>query len=204
VRSIAIYVRREGVGLTQLFDTTFEDQPNWPSLQGPHNGQNVAAAMKVAWLLGIDEGAVDLALRTFPGLPHRMERIRDKDGVTFINDSKATNAEAAAPALAAYHNVRWILGGQAKSDSLGDTEAQLRHVAKAYTIGEAGPMFAALLRDRSVPVEECETLEIATKRAAEDSLPGDVVLLSPASASFDQFRDFEARGDRFRELVEGL
>jgi len=133
-----------------------------------------------------------------------MERVREKDGVTFVNDSKATNAEAAAPALAAYSKVRWILGGQAKTESLGDTEAQLGHVVKAYTIGEACPMFARLLRDLAVPVEECETLEIATKRAAEDSLPCDVVLLSPASASFDQFRDFEARGDRFRELVEGL
>jgi UDP-N-acetylmuramoylalanine--D-glutamate ligase len=180
------------------------DQSEWPTLQGLHNAQNASAAIEVGDALGLKRSAVEEGLRTFPGLPHRMERIRQKDGVLFVNDSKATNAEAAAPALAAYHNVRWILGGQAKSDSLGDTEAQLRHVAKAYTIGEAGPMFAALLRDRSVPVEECETLEIATKRAAEDSLPGDVVLLSPASASFDQFRDFEARGNRFRELVEGL
>jgi UDP-N-acetylmuramoylalanine--D-glutamate ligase len=180
------------------------DQSSWPALQGPHNLQNAGAAVAAASLLGIQDEAIAEALRTFPGLPHRMERIRDKDGVIFVNDSKATNAEAAAPALAAFPNVRWILGGQAKSDSLGDTAAQLGHVVKAYTIGEAGPMFARLLEDAAVPVEQCETLEIATKRAAEDSLPGDVVLLSPASASFDQFRDFEARGDRFRELVEGL
>jgi UDP-N-acetylmuramoylalanine--D-glutamate ligase len=180
------------------------DQSFWPALQGPHNLQNAGAAIAVGSILGVRDEEIDAGLRTYPGLPHRMERVREKEGVLFVNDSKATNAEAAAPALAAYPKVRWILGGQAKSDSLGDTEAQLGHVVKAYTVGEAGPMFARLLRDRSVPVEECETIENAVNRAAEDSLPGDVVLLSPASASFDQFRDFEARGDRFRELVEGL
>ena len=176
----------------------------WPTLQGPHNADNAAAAIETAAWLGVEPEDIDRGLATYPGLPHRMERIREKDGVLFVNDSKATNAEAAAPALAAYPKVRWILGGQAKSDSLGDTEAQLDHVVKAYTIGEAGPMFARLLRDAGVAVEECETLENATKRAAADSQRGEVVLLSPASASFDQFRDFEARGDRFRELVEGL
>ncbi len=176
----------------------------WPTLQGPHNADNAAAAIETAAWLGVEPEDIDRGLATYPGLPHRMERIREKDGVLFVNDSKATNAEAAAPALAAYPKVRWILGGQAKSDSLGDTAAQLGHVVKAYTIGEAGQMFARLLQDRGVAVEECETLENATKRAAADSQRGEVVLLSPASASFDQFRDFEARGDRFRELVEGL
>jgi UDP-N-acetylmuramoylalanine--D-glutamate ligase len=176
----------------------------WPTLQGPHNADNAAAAIETAAWLGVEPEDIDRGLATYPGLPHRMERIREKDGVLFVNDSKATNAEAAAPALAAYSKVRWILGGQAKSDSLGDTAAQLGHVVKAYTIGEAGQMFARLLQDRGVAVEECETLENATKRAAADSQTGEVVLLSPASASFDQFRDFEARGDRFRELVEGL
>ena len=180
------------------------DESEWPNLQGLHNAQNASAAIEVGDALGIKRSAVDDGLRTFPGLPHRMERIREKDGILFVNDSKATNAEAAAPALAAYPKVRWIVGGQAKSHSLGDTAAQLGHVVKAYTIGEAGPMFARLLREAGVAVEECETLEIAVNRAAEDSQKGEVVLLSPASASFDQFRDFEARGDRFRELVEGL
>lgn len=179
-------------------------QSDWPALQGPHNAENAAAGIAVSRALGLSLDQIEKSLRTFPGLPHRMERVREKDGVLFVNDSKATNAEAAAPALAAYPKVRWILGGQAKSDSLGDTAAQLGHVVKAYTIGEAGPMFARLLREAGVDVEECETLENAVNRAAEDSLPGEVVLLSPASASFDQFRDFEARGDRFRELVEGL
>jgi len=179
-------------------------QEDWPTLTGPHNAQNAGAAIAACRLLGLAPNQVEEGLRTYPGLPHRMERIRVKDGVLFVNDSKATNAEAAAPALAAYPKVRWILGGQAKTESLGDTEGQLSHVVKAYTIGEAGPMFARLLRERSIAVSECESLENAVKMAAEDSQAGEVVLLSPASASFDQFRDFEARGDRFRELVEGL
>ena len=179
-------------------------QEHWPALQGPHNAKNAAAAIEVCMSLGASLDVIAEALRTYPGLPHRMERVREKDGVTFVDDSKATNAEAAAPALAAYSKVRWIVGGQAKSDSLGDTAAQLGHVVKAYTIGEAGPMFARLLRAAGVAVEECETLENAVNRAAADSHPDEVVLLSPASASFDQFRDYEARGDRFRVLVEGL
>ena len=133
-----------------------------------------------------------------------MERIRERGGVLFVNDSKATNVEAAAPALAAYPKVRWIVGGQAKTETLGETARHLDHVVAAYTIGEAGPMFARLLRDAGVAVIECETLENAVKRAAEDSQPGETVLLSPASASFDQFRDFEERGDKFREYVGAL
>ena len=181
------------------------DLSDCPSLQGPHNVQNALAAIKVCMILGITPGeAVSEGLRTYPGLPHRMERVREKDGVLFVNDSKATNAEAAAPALAAYPRVRWIVGGQAKAETLGDTANHLDHVVKAYTIGEAGPMFARLLRDAGVAVDECETLENAVNGAAADSQAGETVLLSPASASFDQFKDFEARGDRFRELVEGL
>jgi UDP-N-acetylmuramoylalanine--D-glutamate ligase len=179
-------------------------QENWPALQGPHNAQNAAAVTVVCQILGLNERQIEAGLRTYSGLPHRMERIRDRSGVLFVNDSKATNAEAAAPALAAYPRIRWIVGGQAKAETLGDTVNHLDHVVKAYTIGEAGPMFARLLRDAGVAVEECETLENAVNRAAADSQAGDTVLLSPASASFDQFRDFEARGDRFRELVEGL
>ena len=191
-------------GFNGLVVPDWVDPNAWPALQGPHNADNAAAAIETAAWLGLEPEDIVRGLASYAGLPHRMERVREKDGVIFVNDSKATNAEAVAPALAAFTKVRWIVGGQAKSDSLGDTASQLGHVVKAYTIGEAGPMFARLLRDQAVPVEECETLEIATKRAAEDSLPGDVVLLSPASASFDQFKDFEARGDRFRELVEGL
>ena len=132
-----------------------------------------------------------------------MERVGERDGVAFINDSKATNAEAAAPALAAFRAVRWILGGQAKTAELDACLPHLGHVRSAYTIGEAGPMLAELLRPK-LPVTEAGTLERAVAAAAADALPGDTVLLSPACASFDQFRDFEDRGDQFRALVKGL
>ncbi len=173
-------------------------QRDWPTLQGAHNAQNAAVAISVCDSLGTGDDVIALGLRTFAGLPHRMERVRECDGVLFVNDSKATNAEAAAPALAAYAKVRWIVGGQAKAETLGDTANHLDHVVGAYTIGEAGPMFARLLRAAGVSVIECETLENAVERAAKDSQAGETVLLSPASASFDQFREFEARGDRFR------
>ena len=179
-------------------------QSDWPALQGPHNAQNAAAAIAVCEFLRLDQEAIEEGLCTYPGLPHRMERVLDRNGVLFVNDSKATNAEAAAPALSAYPKVRWIVGGRAKAEALGDTARHLDHVVAAYTIGEAGPMFARLLREAGVAVVECETLENAVKRAAKDSQPGETVLLSPASASFDQFKDFEARGDRFRLLVGAL
>ena len=179
-------------------------QADWPALAGPHNAQNAAAAIVAAECLGVDDANVQSGLRTYPGLPHRMERVRELNGTLFINDSKATNAEAAAPALAAYPRIRWIVGGQAKTRDLGDTANHLDHVVRAYTIGEAGPLFARLLRERGVDVIESETLENAVKSCARDSQPGETVLLSPACASFDQFRDFEARGEAFRALVGAL
>jgi len=181
----------------------FGGQGCWPALQGPHNAENAAAAIAVAFQLDIDDSAIAEALRTYPGLPHRMERVREKDGVLFVNDSKATNPTSTAPALAAYPAVHWILGGLPKSDDLDACEPFLDHVKAAYTIGEAGPMFAQLLAPR-LPVRECEMLVEAVGVAAEAAKPGEVVLLSPACASFDQFRDYEARGDAFRAAVESL
>jgi UDP-N-acetylmuramoylalanine--D-glutamate ligase len=180
-----------------------KDQSHWPSLQGPHNAQNVAAAAAVARALGISDDVIGRALVTYPGLPHRMERVGEKNGVLFVNDSKATNPTSTAPALAAYPAVHWILGGLPKGDDLDACEPHLGHVRAAYTIGEAGPMFAKLLADK-VPVKECEMLIEAVGVAAEAAQPGEVVLLSPACASFDQFRDYEARGDAFRAAVEAL
>jgi UDP-N-acetylmuramoylalanine--D-glutamate ligase len=180
-----------------------ESQSSWPALQGPHNAQNAGAAIQVCRLLGLDSEVIELALRTYPGLPHRMERVREKYGVLFVNDSKATNATATAPALAAFDAVRWILGGQAKSDNLDECAPHFGHVRKAYTIGEAGELFARLLRPH-MAVAECKTLDAAVKSAAAEAEAGETVLLSPACASFDQFRDFEERGDRFRELVGAL
>ncbi|WP_426265593.1 UDP-N-acetylmuramoyl-L-alanine--D-glutamate ligase [Sphingomonas sp. LHG3443-2] len=184
---------------------TFEfDQSRWPALQGPHNWRNACAAIAVAACLKLASSDLYEALETYPGLPHRMERVRELNGTLFVNDSKATNAEAAAPALAAYPRIRWIVGGQAKTKELGNTARHLDHVVRAYTIGEAGPLFSSLLRERGVDVIESETLENAVKSAARDSQPGETVLLSPACASFDQFRDFEARGEAFRALVGAL
>ncbi len=175
----------------------------WPALQGPHNLQNVCAAMQVADQFGVDRELTLRALCTYPGLPHRMERIREKDGVAFVNDSKATNPTATAPALAAFDKIRWICGGQAKTDNLDECAPYFGHVRKAYTIGEAGELFASLLSPH-ISVAECETLERAVRAAAGEAEAGDTVLLSPACASFDQFRDFEDRGDQFRALVGAL
>jgi UDP-N-acetylmuramoylalanine--D-glutamate ligase len=180
-----------------------KDQSRWPSLQGPHNAQNVAAAVAVARELGVADSVVAKALETYPGLPHRMERVREKDGVLFVNDSKATNPTSTAPALAAYPAIHWILGGLPKGDDLAPCEPHFDHVRAAYTIGEAGPRFAKLLRP-ALPVTECGVLDAAVDAAAGAAKAGEVVLLSPACASFDQFRDYEARGEAFRARVEAL
>jgi UDP-N-acetylmuramoylalanine--D-glutamate ligase len=159
--------------------------------------------MEVSYALGLNGKQIKEGLRTYPGLPHRMERIREKGGVVFVNDSKATNPTATAPALAAFERIRWICGGQAKTDNLDECAPHFSHVRKAYTIGEAGELFAALLSPH-IAVAQCQTLERAVDEAAAEAEAGDTVLLSPACASFDQFRDFEDRGDQFRALVEGL
>ena len=132
-----------------------------------------------------------------------MERIRDLNGVLFVNDSKATNPTATAPALAAFERIRWICGGQAKTDNLDECAPYFGHVRSAYTIGEAAGLFERLLSPH-IHVKNCGKLDAAVREAAADAEAGDTVLLSPACASFDQFRDFEDRGDQFRRLVEGL
>jgi len=179
------------------------EQARWPSLQGPHNLENAEAARAAVEELGVPLETIIEGLRSYPGLPHRMERIREKDGVLFVNDSKATNPTATAPALAAFERIRWICGGQAKTDNLDECAPHFGHVASAYTIGEAGELFARLLSPH-MPVKNCGKLDEAVRQAAADAAPGDTVLLSPACASFDQFRDFEERGDQFRQLVGGL
>jgi UDP-N-acetylmuramoylalanine--D-glutamate ligase len=181
-----------------------DDQIRWQSLAGPHNAQNAASAIAVCNAIGLDAPAIEYGLRTYPGLPHRMERVAEKGGVLFVNDSKATNADSTAPALAAYPHIHWIVGGRAKTEDLGPCEAQLGHVRAAYAIGEAGPMFANLLGGKVPMVEHSITLDTAVKSAAHRAKAGEVVLLSPACASFDQFRDYEHRGQAFREAVEAL
>jgi UDP-N-acetylmuramoylalanine--D-glutamate ligase len=179
------------------------EQSEWPSLQGPHNLANVSAAMSTCFVLGLNGHQVRAGLRSFPGLPHRMERVGEHNGVLFINDSKATNPASTAPALAAYPRVHWICGGLPKEDNLDDCAPHFGHVAAAYTIGEAGPRFAEIL-EPVMHVERCEMLCEATQRAIAAAKPGEVVLFSPACASFDQFRDYEQRGDCFRKLVAEL
>ena len=189
--------------LRRVASTDVGDQSEWPSLQGPHNAQNVACARAVAEALGVSADVIASALKTFGGLPHRMERVRERGGVLFINDSKATNPTSTAPALAAYPAVHWILGGLAKTDELDACAPHFSHVKAAYTIGEAGPMFAQLLAPH-MAVTQSVTMEAAVAQAAAAAQPGEAVLLSPACASFDQFRDYEARGDAFRAAVEAL
>ncbi len=188
-------------------DVSTGNQLHWPSLQGPHNAQNAAAAIAALRHLGLRDEQVEAGLRSYRGLPHRMEVVGEMDGVQFVNDSKATNADSTAPALAAFPpehgkpRIHWIVGGLPKEDGLGACETHLDNVAAAYTVGEAGPRFAELLKDRVPRVERSELISEAVRRAWETAQPGDVVLLSPACASYDQFRDYEKRGEHFRQLV---
>jgi UDP-N-acetylmuramoylalanine--D-glutamate ligase len=178
-------------------------QNDWPSLQGSHNLQNAAIAVAIAEALGLREHQWRRALETFRGLAHRMEVVGQWNGVLFVNDSKATNPASTAPALSAYPRIRWILGGLPKTDNLDECAPGFSNVVKAYTIGEAGPLFTKLLSPK-MPVEACELMVTAVKQAAQDARPGDVVMLSPACASFDQFKDFEARGDCFKAAFASL
>ena len=180
-----------------------DDQSAWPTLQGPHNAENVAVACAAALHLGALPAAIAEGLKTYPGLPHRMERVATKRGVLYVNDSKATNPTSTAPALAAYPTIHWICGGRNKTEELDACLPYVGHVKAAYTIGEAEELFAKLL-EPFVPVRRTRTVANAIRLAAEAAKPGEVVLLSPACASYDQFKDFEARGAAFREAVGGL
>ncbi len=186
------------------------NQADWPALQGPHNMGNAAAAVAAARRMGLTDNQIEAGLKSFPGLPHRMERVDTVGGALFVNDSKATNPASAAPALAAFPpiagkpRVHWIVGGLPKGDSLAEIEPHLGNVAAAYTIGEAGPMFAQLLDGRVPKVVRAELMAEAVCAAAAAAGEGDVVLLSPACASFDQFRDYEKRGEAFVSIVRSL
>lgn len=212
--AIAARLAAEGKPLVQVKTADLDAQElaegRSPSLAGPHNAQNAAVAVAICRQLGLSDDTIAHGLATYPGLPHRMERVCEAEGVIYINDSKATNAASAAPALAAFPpdpairggqpRIHWIVGGLPKEDGLGACADHLGNVAAAYTVGEAGPMFADLLEGR-VQVERCELISEAVRRAEEAAQPGDVVLLSPACASYDQFRDYEKRGYHFRQMV---
>jgi UDP-N-acetylmuramoylalanine--D-glutamate ligase len=195
-----------------LYDATGErtleaaDLMRAQALPGRHNWQNAAAAYAAALALGIAPELVADALMTFPGLAHRMESLGQIGRVRFVNDSKATNADAARQAMSAIPRFRWIAGGRSKAGGIEPLGDLFGRVAKAYLVGEAAEDFAKTLEGRADYVL-CGDLETATTLAYRDAAKSDeeeVVLLSPACASFDQFADFEQRGDAFRAIVAGL
>ena len=175
-------------------------------LLGAHNVENAMAAATAALASGLPRDAVAEGLRTFQGVPHRLERVRELDGVLYVNDSKATNVASAVAGVRAFEGgVRLIAGGRPKQESFAPlAEAVGERCIAVYLIGEAAEHMAAELDETGVEIVQAGTLERALEAARSDAEPGQVVLLSPACASFDAFKDFEARGDRFRELVEGL
>ncbi|AYD00873.1 UDP-N-acetylmuramoyl-L-alanine--D-glutamate ligase [Neorhizobium sp. NCHU2750] len=176
------------------------------TLKGAHNAQNAAAAVSACLAVGLSAEEIRAGLKSFPGLKHRMQPVGRRGQVVFVNDSKATNAEAAAPALSSYERIYWIAGGLPKQGGIVSLAPLFPRIVKAYLIGEAAPAFAATLGE-SVRYEISGTLDQAVAHAAADA-DGDAiasaVMLSPACASFDQFRNFEVRGDAFVEFVAGL
>ncbi len=174
------------------------------SLRGVHNAQNAAAAVATARVLGLADDVIQQGLSSFPGLAHRMEEVARIGKVLFVNDSKATNADAAEKALASFPRIYWILGGKPKTGGIDSLAPYFGRIAKAYLIGVAAEAFAARL-GTEVPYVVAGTMdravELAAADAATDAAADPVVLLSPACASFDQYRNFEKRGDHFRELV---
>ena len=177
------------------------------TLRGAHNAQNAAAAVAACLAVGLGEDEIRAGLVSFPGLKHRMQPVGRKGGTLFVNDSKATNADAAAPALSSFERIYWIAGGVPKEGGISSLAAFFPKIAKAYLIGEAAPEFAATL-GAAVPFDLSGTLERAVQDAAADAEKdgnGPVaVLLSPACASFDQYKNFEVRGDAFVRHVSAL
>jgi UDP-N-acetylmuramoylalanine--D-glutamate ligase len=183
-----------------------DELPAEPCIPGPHNRENAAAATAAARAAGIEDDAIADALRTFEGVPHRIELVRELHGVRYVNDSKGTNVAAALRALASFPDAhrRVILGGWGKGESYAPLAAALDPGDSAYLVGRAADEIARALDDAGVSYRRSGTLAAAVEQVAADAEPGDVVLLSPACASWDQFRDFEERGDRFRALVGEL
>jgi len=171
-------------------------------LPGAHNHQNACCAWAVARTLGIGPKAIEAALHSFAGLPHRSQLVAEAGGVRFVNDSKATNVDSAAKALQAFDRIRWIAGGLGKEGGIAALSPYLGSVVKAYLIGHSARDFALQLGQ--TPHEICETMERAVARAAAEAQPGEVVLLAPAAASFDQYPNFEKRGEDFAARVRAL
>jgi len=178
------------------------DLRQMPGLPGAHNHQNAACAYGAARALGLAPRVIEDALGTYPGLPHRSQRVAERGGVSFVNDSKATNVDAAIHALSAFKRIRWICGGLADPAELAPLREAAGNVAKAYVIGREAEAFAVALGD--LPSEVCTDMATAVTRAAAEARPGDTVLLAPAAKSFDQYDSFEARGDHFVAIVSEL
>jgi len=195
-----------GFGIEGIEVAADDSLPAEPLIPGRHNRENAAAATAAARAAGVTDDAIAEALRTFPGVPHRLELVRELHGVRWINDSKATNTAAARRGIAAYDApLRLILGGSLKGEEFAPFAADLpERVRSIYLVGAASDDLAAALDDVGRPYVRAGDIATAVARAAADAEPGDVVLLSPASASYDQFANFEERGDTFRRLVEGL
>lgn len=198
-RRLAEHLRAEG----RTVVATGDDGPDLPALPGLHNRRNAAAALAALGELGIDRRDALEAMDGFQGLPHRMETVGEVAGVRYVNDSKATNPESAAFALASFERVRWIAGGQAKTDNLDAVRPWFGRIAKAYLIGASEAPFAEALAGHAA-CERLGDLDSALAAAHRDARPGETVLLAPAAASFDQWDSFEARGDAFREGVREL
>jgi UDP-N-acetylmuramoylalanine--D-glutamate ligase len=171
-------------------------------LPGAHNHQNACAAYAATRALGLAPKMIEQAFHSFAGLPHRSQLVGEKDGVRFVNDSKATNVDSAAKALQAFPKVRWIAGGMGKDGGIAALAPHLGHVVKAYLIGHSARDFALQLGD--TPHEICETMARAVARASAEAEPGEVVLLAPAAASFDQYPNFEKRGEDFAAEVAAV
>ncbi|MFZ4761788.1 MAG: UDP-N-acetylmuramoyl-L-alanine--D-glutamate ligase [Alphaproteobacteria bacterium] len=180
----------------------------YKNLRGGHNQQNLAAAYAAAYYAGINESLIQQAMADFPGLAHRQEIVREINGISWVNDSKATNADAAAKALMVYDNIYWIIGGQAKQGGLRGLDAYLPKLRHVWLIGEAMDEFAAWLQEQGfVYITRAGSLEKAVTMIAEKlpEIKGEAsILFSPAAASFDQYKNFEERGDHFRTLVQQL
>jgi UDP-N-acetylmuramoylalanine--D-glutamate ligase len=194
------------MGLDGIEFAADDPLPAEPLIPGLHNRENAAAATAAARAAGVGDEAIAAGLRTFAGVPHRLELVRELRGVRYINDSKATNTAAARRGVAAYDSpLRLILGGSLKGEDFASFARELpANVRSIYLIGEAADELAAALDSSARSYSRDGDLERALAHAHADAESGDIVLLSPAAASFDQFGDFEQRGDRFRQLVEEL
>ncbi|MCF6305930.1 MAG: UDP-N-acetylmuramoyl-L-alanine--D-glutamate ligase [Rhodobacteraceae bacterium] len=186
--------RRKGRQLASI------DLREMSGLPGSHNRQNACAAYAVCRSLGLAPKVIETGLQSYAGLRHRCQKVADIDGIAFVNDSKATNADSVGKSLKAFENIRWIAGGQKKEGGIAELTPLFGRIAKAYLIGEAAKDFSVTLGE--TPHEICETLENAVIAAKRDAQKGDTVLLAPACASFDQFDNFEARGTLFEKMVQ--